>query len=1404
MKERENAPELSLDRRELLKLLLAEESEIADRDTIPRVPRNGEPLEPSFVQERVWISHQLVQAGATGSIGGAVRIDGPLDETALRRSIAEIVRRHEVLRTTFQKLGERVVLSLEQEAGQCWSSLDLRAVADEIRQAEALRVAREEFDRGFELSAGPLLRITLLRLADAENLLVLAAPHVAFDGWSVGVFFRELEALYGAYSRGKAPPLAPLPIQYADYAAWQRTRSEGAELQEQAAYWRNRLGGRLPVLDLPLDHSRPTEPTLRGATLGWTLAADLGQALVELSRQEGVTLFMTLLAGFQALLHGATGQQDIVLGSPVANRSRVETEGLIGCFMQPLVLRTDLSGDPEFRELLRRVREVCLSAYAHQEVPFELVVRALHPQWDGSRLPLFQVLFNMQRADAMELRLPGLTLTPIELESPTSSLDLSVHVLVSGTEIRGLFEYRTELFEASTIEWLGERYRSLLAAAAANPGWRLSELWRTNRSLSRFSSDVVASNDELSAERRELEALLLAEEPQTVSAAELVRQPRTGAPYPASFGQERLWFFEQLEPDSALFNESAALHFDGPLDADVLERAWQELARRHEAFRTSFFVSEDGHLKQAISSSVQVSIPRADLTMLSEAEQQAHLHALIEAEVENPFDLTQAPLLRMVLLRFGREQHVLVVTVHHIIADGGSAEVWHRDLAAVYDAFANGRRSPLPELDVQYVDYAAWQLERLREPWVHEELAYWKRQLGGELPWLELPVNRKRGTRKKRGATHEFKIPPPVHQKLRELGKRQGTTLFMTLLAAFQTLLYRYTGEDDILVDTVMAGRSREELTRLVGFFVNSVILRTDLSGNPTFTELLGRVKRVCLGALEHQDVPFDRVVSALRMERKAFGGTLTPVSFMLHEALTKPREMAGGVRLLPAALQMNDEFDLTMFLWQGAEGLTGHLKYDREMFDRGTIERIVKHFVRLLEMVLADPDVRLDQIAMLAEDERRELVHGWNQTLEDVGDSQCVHERFEAKAAECAEAIAVQLSRGMRQDGKEYQLSYGELEWRANQMARHLRKHGVTIEARVGLSVGRSLDLAVGVLGILKSGGAYVPLDLSQPRERLQALIESSGVNVVVAGDAEWRTLRDLVANLTVVQFEECREERGSRLNVGVSGQNAAYVIYTSGSTGTPKGVVVSHASVVNHNVAVTRRFGLEAADRVLQFHTVSFDAAVEELFPTWGVGAAVVMKGEELVSPGSELETLIAEERLTVLNLPTAYWHEWVTEGARRKRIAAKGLRLVIVGGDKVSAERHAMWKALTGGTIRWLNTFGPTETTVISSLFEPEEGDQGEVSGGISIGRPIANTRMYVLDPGMEPVPVGVGGELWIGGLGLARGYLGRPDLTAERFLPDPFVEQEGARMYRTETERGTHRTEGWNSSAASTNR
>jgi hypothetical protein len=572
----------------------------------------------SFAQERAWISDQLVRAGAAGSMGGAARLEGPLDEEALERSFEEIVCRHEVLRARFPRPGERRLLSVRDDAAGTWSVVDLRRLSGEAREAEVSRIARELAGRSFDLSEGPLFRTSLLRMGDREHVVVVTMHHSVGDAWSVGVFLRELQALYPAFARGKSSPLPPLPIQYADYAAWQRAWAEGSESAESIAYWKRQLRA-LPVLALPRDHSPPAVRTFRGGAVTFQLNPELSEALAALSRREGVTLFMTLLAAFQTLLHGVTGQEDIVVGSPVANRSRIETEGLIGCFMQPLVLRTDLSRDPSFRQLLQRTRDMCLGAYAHQDVPFELVARTVEPQWDGRHLPLFQVLFNLLREETMAVPLPGLTSTPLNLPSGASPLDLSVHLWVGGPEIRGVLEYSSELFERETIEWLGARYQNVLSSAVADPDLRLSVL-----------SSAKPPEEGLSAERRELLALLLAENEETSmpdGPGRLFHRPRTGEPIPASFGLERLWFFEQMDPESALFNESAALLLEGPLRADVLARSWQELARRHETIRTSF-VALDGHPWQVVATKVLLPLPQVDCTQLAKHERKRQMESL--------------------------------------------------------------------------------------------------------------------------------------------------------------------------------------------------------------------------------------------------------------------------------------------------------------------------------------------------------------------------------------------------------------------------------------------------------------------------------------------------------------------------------------------------------------------------------------------------------------------------------------------------------------------------------------------------------------------------------------------------------------------------------------------------------
>jgi amino acid adenylation domain-containing protein len=852
---------------------------------------------------------------------------------------------------------------------------------------------------------------------------------------------------------------------------------------------------------------------------------------------------------------------------------------------------------------------------------------------------------------------------------------------------------------------------------------------------------------------------------------------------PLSLTQQALWYLDQLAPGQPTFNVTAALRVAGPLDVEALERGVNEVVRRHEALRTTF-VTQGGEPVQVIAPALTLALRPVDLTALPEGRRAAEAGRLAVAEARRPFDLARGPLVRATLLRLGGRDHAVLLTMHHIITDGWSFSVAAGELAALYAAFRRGEPSPLPELPIQYADFAHWQRAWLQGEVLEGLLGYWRGQLAG-VPPLELPTDRPRpAVRAARGAVRLFTLGPELSEGLRTLGRRAGTTPYMTLLAAYQVLLGRYSGQDDFAVGSPIANRNRAETEGLIGYFVNMLALRADLAGDPNFLDLLGRVRETALGAYEHQDLPLEVLVEALNPPRDPSRTPLFQVMFVLQNILMPD---AGGQDLALDTLAVPEgtgtaKFDLSLGLAETPEGFAGSIEYSTDLFDAATIDRMIGHYRALLEEVVAHPDRRLADLSLLDEAERHRLLVEWNRTAAAIPAGSCVHHGFEAQAQRTPAAVAV--AAGGRR------LSYRELDERANCLAHHLRALGVGPEVRVGIGVRRSLEMAVGLLGVLKAGGAYVPLDPSYPQERLAFLLADARVAVLLTQDdlrGRWPEHGAEVVCLDA-DWEAIAREPATRPAGGATPENAAYVIYTSGTTGVPRGVVVPHRGVVNHNREVARRFGLGPADRVVQFSSLGFDLAVEEIFPAWLAGATVVLRGEELLAPAA-FSRWVEREGITVLDLPTAYWHSWVNGLHELGAAPPRSLRLVVVGGEEAAPTAYGRWRALAGDRVRWLNTYGPTEATVIATAYEPPgpgtgTGDEDpDPEQAVPIGRPIANVRAYVLDGGLRTVPIGLPGELYIGGAGVARGYLDRPALTAERFVPDPFGGEPGARLYRT---------------------
>jgi amino acid adenylation domain-containing protein len=869
---------------------------------------------------------------------------------------------------------------------------------------------------------------------------------------------------------------------------------------------------------------------------------------------------------------------------------------------------------------------------------------------------------------------------------------------------------------------------------------------------------------ELSEAQRQLLKKLLEEEG-IDSPADQESIPRRGpvAKLPLSFAQQRLWLLEQLQPGTPVYNVARLIRLSGSLNVAALEKGLNEIVRRHEVLRTVFVV-RNGQPQQIVHDELRVPLSVVDSAGLTETEGQARSDHFVSGEMLRPFDLGTAPLLRFYLLRLSATEHRLLVVLHHIISDGWSMGLFWRELSFLYQAHAAGAETRLSELPIQYADYAIWQRGKLQGAVLEEQLGYWKEQLAGLPPLLQLPIAKPRpAVQSNRGANVDFRMSREDAEKLRELSRRAGVTPFMILLATFQVLLSRYSGLGDIAVGTPIAGRTRREVENLIGFFVNTLVMRVEVRDDESFIKLLERVRNVCLGAFGHQELPFEKLVEELQPERSLSYAPLCQVMFSL---INYPREELQLPALSLSTVDLTSvttKFDLMLgTMDQEDKGLKCAFQYSTDLFDHESISRMAGHLQVLLRGILDQPERELWQQPWLSQAERQQLLADWNDTARAYPDGETLSGMFEAQVERTPDSIALTAA--------ENALSYRDLNRRANQLAHYLRSLGVGSEQLVGVLQERSIEMVVSLLAVLKAGAAYVPLDAAYPVERLRYMLGQGHVKLVLTQ----RDLADRFAGLEVqavtLEDEQARIDSCEDVNLdsGTASKNLAYVIYTSGSTGRPKGVCIEHRSAAVMLHWARELFSADDLAGVLASTSICFDLSVFELFAPlcWG-GTAIVAENALL------LPTLERANDVRLINTVPSVMTELLRSGA-----IPSSLRTVNLAGEALS-------KTLAQGVYRQTNAqrvynlYGPSEDTTYSTFaLVPKESSEAP-----SIGRPIVDTQVYLLNERMEPVPVGLGGEIYLGGAGLARGYLHAPALTAERFVPDPFGKGAGARLYRT---------------------
>lgn len=878
----------------------------------------------------------------------------------------------------------------------------------------------------------------------------------------------------------------------------------------------------------------------------------------------------------------------------------------------------------------------------------------------------------------------------------------------------------------------------------------------------------------LSLAKRMLFEKRLRGEPLNVSTKQQIPVVLSHGDGPLSFAQRQLWLIDQLTPGIPTYHIPRVFRLQGLLNIGMLEWSVNEIVRRHEILRTTFVAVKGGLPKQVIHPVLEVPLSIIDLQKQLECEREIEIQQLGINEVRRPFDLANGPLLRTTLLQLGKDEYVLFLNFHHIIFDGWSEGLFFRELTELYQARVNGKSASLPDLRIQYADYTIWQREFLQGNVLESQLTYWKQKLQGIPPLLELPIDRQRpSTQSFDGAVYSFALPQELSEKLKKLGRQEQITLFMLLLAVFQVLLSRYSGKADIVVGTPISNRSQKETEGLIGFFVNTLIMRAQLADDLTFRELLKQVRETALSAYAHQDLPFEKLVEELHPERSLSYSPIFNVMFVFQNT---PDEELSFLGMELERLRFHSgtaKFDLTLSMKESDAGLVGSVEYSVALFDESTIAQMALHYQILLESAVADPERRISELPMLSEEEQNRILVEWNDTKTEYPQDKYIHELFEDQVERTPNAIAIVF------EGQ--QLTYQELNTRANQLAHYLRTLEVGPGVLVGICVERSIEMMVGILGIIKAGGAYVPLDPMYPKERLAYMVEDAGLSVLLTQDRLCEELPVLVENVIRLDTDWQKIEQESKENLvnKVMPNNLIYIIYTSGTTGKPKGSGVYHRSFVNLLNWFIHDFELTAKDRVLLITSLSFDLTQKNLY------APLITGGElHLLSTGyydaAKIVRLVCDHAITWINCVPSAFYSLVAYNDNSIEMQ-KTLRYVFLGGEPISLSKLSNWADAHPWKTQIVNTYGPTECSDICASYRINSHELPDTN--VPIGKPIDNTKLYILDHNLAPVPVNVLGELYIAGDGVGLGYLSQPGLTAEKFVPNPFSLEPGARMYKT---------------------